>query len=83
MSRSIWFAQLRRSYKGKLLRVDFTVDDPGTFTMPWSGFVVYNRAKGVVEDVCAENIHDYVQGEILPFPLPRRRCLASDLPICR
>jgi hypothetical protein len=29
--------------------------------MPWSGAVVYNRAKGAfIEDVCAENIHDYI-----------------------
>ncbi|HEX3485363.1 MAG TPA: hypothetical protein VHT51_09900 [Micropepsaceae bacterium] len=55
MSQSIWFVPLHRSYKGKVPRVDFTVDDPGTFTMPWSGFVVHNRAKGVfIEDVCAE-----------------------------
>jgi hypothetical protein len=58
-----------RSYKGKVLRVDFTVDDPGTFTMPWSGFVVYNRAKGLfIEDVCAENIHDYVTGRNSEVP---------------
>jgi hypothetical protein len=58
-----------RSYKGKVLRVDFRVDDPGTFTMPWSGFVVYNRAKGLfIEDVCAENIHDYVTGRDSDVP---------------
>ncbi len=58
-----------RSYKGKVLRVDFTVDDSGTFTMPWSGFVVYNRAKGLfIEDVCAENIHDYVTGRDSDVP---------------
>jgi hypothetical protein len=77
MSRSIWFAQLRRSYKGKLLRVDFTVDDPGTFTMPWSGFVVYNRAKGVVEDVCAENIHDYVTGRDSAVPIAKTTLLGE------
>jgi hypothetical protein len=50
-----------RAYQGKLMRVDFTVEDPGTFTMPWSGSVVYNRARGLfIEDVCAENIHDYI-----------------------
>jgi hypothetical protein len=58
-----------RSYNGKVLRVDFTVDDSGTFTMPWSGFVVYNRAKGLfIEDVCAENIHDYVTGRDSDVP---------------
>jgi len=58
-----------RSYKGKVLRVDFTVEDPGAFTMPWSGVVVYSRAKGIfIEDVCAENIHDYVTGKDAAVP---------------
>jgi hypothetical protein len=58
-----------RSYKGKVLRVDFTVEDPGTFNMSWSGVVVYNRAKGMfIEDVCAENIHDYITGKDSAVP---------------
>ena len=58
-----------RSYQGKVLRVDFTVDDPGTFNMPWSGAVVYNRAKGLfIEDVCAENIHDYIMNRDSAVP---------------
>ena len=58
-----------RAYKGKVLRVDFTVDDPGTFNMPWSGVVVYNRARGLfIEDVCSENIHDYVTGRDAAVP---------------
>src|SRR5262249_46650733 len=58
-----------RSYKGKLLRVDFTVEDAGTFTMPWSGSVVYNRAPGqFIEDVCAENIHDYIMNRDSSVP---------------
>jgi hypothetical protein len=36
-----------RTYKGKVLRVDFTVEDAGTFNMPWSRVVVYNRARAV------------------------------------
>jgi hypothetical protein len=58
-----------RSYNGKVLRVDFTVEDPGTFNMSWSGVVVYNRAKGAfIEDVCAENIHDYITGKDSAVP---------------
>ena len=58
-----------RAYKGKVLRVDFTVEDPGAFNMPWSGAVVYNRAKGLmIEDVCAENVHDYVTGKDSDVP---------------
>jgi hypothetical protein len=38
------------------LQVEITVDDPATFTTPWSAFVTYRRAQGVwPEAVCAEN----------------------------
>jgi hypothetical protein len=38
------------------LRAEITVDDPATFTMPWSAFVTYRRAQGTwPEAVCAEN----------------------------
>jgi hypothetical protein len=68
-----------RSFKGKVLRVDFTVDDSGTFTMPWSGFVVYNRAKGsFIEDVCAENIHDYVTGRDSDVPKAKTTLLSGN-----
>jgi hypothetical protein len=68
-----------RSYKGKVLRVDFTVDDAGAFTMPWSGFVVYNRAKGLfIEDVCAENIHDYVTGRDSDVPTAKTTLFSRD-----
>jgi len=68
-----------RSYKGKNLRVDFTVDDSGTFTMPWSGVVVYNRAKGsFIEDVCAENIHDYVTGRDSAVPTAKTTLFSGD-----
>jgi hypothetical protein len=67
-----------RNYKGKLLRVDFTVEDSGTFTMPWSGYVVYNRANGqFIEDVCAENIHDYVTGRDSAVPTAKTTLLSG------
>ena len=67
-----------RSYKGKVLRVDFTVEDPGTFNMPWSGVVIYNRAKGLfIEDVCAENIHDYVTGRDSAVPTSKTTLLSG------
>jgi hypothetical protein len=38
------------------LQVDFTVEDPGVFTTPWSGRVTYRRVIGDwPEAVCAEN----------------------------
>ncbi len=40
----------------KGLQVEFTVEDPGVFTMPWSGQVTYRRLVGDwPEAVCAEN----------------------------
>ncbi len=63
-----------RSYSGKVLRVDFTVEDPGTFNSAWSGVVVYNRAPGTfIEDVCAENIHDYITGKDAAVPTAKSR----------
>jgi len=42
----------------KGLQVEFTVEDPGVFTMPWSGRVTYRRVIGDwPEAICAENPH--------------------------
>ena len=42
----------------KGLQVEFTVEDPGVFTTPWSGRVTYRRLIGDwPEAVCAENPH--------------------------
>jgi hypothetical protein len=41
---------------GKLLQVEVTVDDPGTFEAPWSGIQRYRRVQATLsEQVCAEN----------------------------
>jgi hypothetical protein len=43
-------------YKGKGLQLEFTVDDDGVFTMPWSATITYWRSFGEwPEHVCAEN----------------------------
>jgi hypothetical protein len=43
------------------LQVEFTVDDPGVFTMPWSAVVTYRRAVGTWrESICAENLRESV-----------------------
>jgi hypothetical protein len=43
-------------YKGKGLQLQFTVEDNGVFTMPWSATITYRRPLGVwPEFVCAEN----------------------------
>jgi len=46
----------RLSPDRKSLEVQFTVDDPGAFTMPWSGRARFARRRGNwEEEVCAEN----------------------------
>jgi len=40
----------------KGLQVEFTVEDPGVFTTPWSGRVTYRRVIGDwPEAICAEH----------------------------
>ena len=55
-------------YKGKGLQVQFTVEDPGVFTMPWSAVVTYRRARPWEERVCAENPHEYYAGKNTAIP---------------
>jgi hypothetical protein len=58
-----------RTYKGKALQIAITVEDPGTFTTPWSGIVVARRTKApLLEDICADQIHDYITGKDTPVP---------------
>jgi hypothetical protein len=68
-----------RNYKGKALQIAFTVEDPGAFTMPWSGIVVARRAKGeIMEDVCAEQIHDYVTGKDMDVPKAKTTLMTGE-----
>jgi hypothetical protein len=58
-----------RDYKGKGLQVRFTVEDKNMFVMPWSGLATYLRAAGEwVENVCAENIHEYYAAKDTDVP---------------
>jgi hypothetical protein len=50
------------NYRGKHLQLQFTVEDEGVFTMPWSATITYGRPPigdgrggGGSEYVCAEN----------------------------
>jgi hypothetical protein len=44
------------NYRGKVLQLQFTVEDDGIFTMPWSATITYRRASGGwPELICAEN----------------------------
>jgi len=47
-------------YKGPGLLLEFTVEDPGVFTTPWSARITYRRPLGSwPEFVCAESTRDY------------------------
>lgn len=47
--------------QGKGLEVRFRVEDPGAFTMPWSGMAIYrpSRETQMAEVVCAENPREF------------------------
>jgi hypothetical protein len=47
------------NYKGKGMQVQFTVEDKNVFKTPWSASVTLRKAGGWVENVCAENFHEY------------------------
>jgi hypothetical protein len=55
---------------GRNMEVTFTVDDPNTFTQPWSAIVHYRRGNAQIEEiVCAEN-NKYAQtGKDYPIPV--------------
>jgi hypothetical protein len=56
-------------YKGKGLQLQFTVEDEGVFTMPWSATITYWRSFDQwPEFVCAENRHEYYAGRDTAVP---------------
>jgi hypothetical protein len=58
-----------RSYRGKHLQLQFTVDDPGVFTTPWTATITYGRGSNEwPETVCAENIHEYYNNKDSDVP---------------
>ena len=53
---SAFRCDINRNYRGKHLQLQFTVEDPGVFTMPWSATMTYGRGSGDWEEkACAEN----------------------------
>jgi len=56
--------------EGKGLEATIRVEDPGTFTMPWVGQVVYraNRAPALEEVICEENNHTFNGATFGPLP---------------
>ena len=44
------------NYKDKYLQVDFTIEDEGAFTTPWTASMIYLRDRGEWPEIaCAEN----------------------------
>lgn len=58
---------------GKIMQVDFTVEDPVTFTTAWSARATYRRTKGPIQEIiCAENNKNAETGEEYPIPMAHR-----------
>ena len=58
-----------RNYRGKYLQLQFTVEDEGVFTMPWSATITYGRGSDEwPETVCAENTHEYYDNKDSEVP---------------
>jgi hypothetical protein len=60
--------------KGNGLQLQFTVEDDGVFTTPWSATITYRPGKNsqgsnkLEESVCAENPHEYSAGKDAAVP---------------
>jgi len=62
-------ADFDASYRGKVLQLAFTVEDPNVFTTPWSATITYRPARGEWTDlICAENVHEYYHGQDAAVP---------------
>jgi hypothetical protein len=61
-------------YKGRGLQLQFTVEDQGVFTTPWSATVTYRRgvnwrgSQEWPEVVCAENVREYYDAKDTAVP---------------
>jgi hypothetical protein len=60
------------NYRGKGLHLEFTVEDEGVFTTPWSAAITYLRPLSPLgewpESVCADNRHEYYSGKESAVP---------------
>jgi hypothetical protein len=57
------------NYKGKGLQLEFTVEDDGVFTKPWSAAISYRRPLGEwPEMACAETTHNLFTGKAVGLP---------------
>jgi len=64
------------NYRGKHLQVNFTVEDEGVFTTPWSATMMYQRPLSPLgqwpEVVCSENASGYDRGDKAAVPTADR-----------
>jgi len=64
------------NYKGNGLQVEFTVEDEGVFTMPWTATMTYRRPLSPLgqwpEMVCADNPSGYFAGEKAALPMAEK-----------
>jgi hypothetical protein len=62
-------APLDPGYRGKGLQLQFTIEDDGVFTTPWSATITYRRALGAIgESACAENLRGTYVGKDSAIP---------------
>jgi len=58
------------AYRDRALQLQFTVDDEGVFTMPWSATITRRRSSSEwPEFVCVENPHGYFPGKHAAVPV--------------
>lgn len=61
------------NYRGKLLQLEFTVEDRGAFTTPWTATMTYRpQITGWEESICAENPHKYGTEKDVSLPTAER-----------
>jgi len=56
------------TFRGRHLNLEFTVEDYGAFTMPWSATITYQPASGEQpEFVCAQNPDEFLRKSAVPI----------------
>ena len=61
------------NYKGKHLQLEFTVEDPNVFTMPWKATVTYGKPVDEwLENVCGENPFKYGTEQDVRLPIANK-----------
>jgi hypothetical protein len=64
--------QPRPDYRGKYLQLQFTVDDEGVFTTPWTATMTYGRSPADwAESACAENTQ-WFPGQEAALPIAEK-----------